>query len=78
MCAIAETQTAAPMDARDAADRAVNLLEPDFVTVNLPTTLPLPWMKSSRIRLSERVYLGGSWTPRVAGFGPNALLKRWH
>ena len=57
--AIAETQTAAPMDARDAADRAVNVLEPDFVTVNLPTTLRLPRMKSS-FRISHR--FARSWT----------------
>lgn len=35
------------VDPRDTADRAPNILEPDFVTVNLPTTLRLPRLKSS-------------------------------
>lgn len=30
---------------------------------------------SSRVRLSQRVYVVGSWTPRAAGFGPGNSLK---
>jgi hypothetical protein len=50
------TQTEPPprrIDPRDAADRRPNALEPDFVTVNLPTTLRLPRYKSA-FRISHR------------------------
>src|SRR5688500_2193058 len=50
------TQTEPPpprIDPRDAADRRPSALEPDFITVNLPTTLRLPRYKSA-FRISHR------------------------
>lgn len=41
------------MDPRDVADRKRSLAEPDFVTVNLPTTLRLPRYESS-FRMAHR------------------------
>ncbi len=41
------------IDPRDAADRRPSALEPDFITVNLPTTLRLPRYKSA-FRISHR------------------------
>ena len=41
------------VDPRDAADRRPSTLEPDFTTVNLPTTLRLPRHKSA-FRISHR------------------------
>ena len=41
------------LDPRDAADRKLNLAEPDFTTVNLPTTLRLPRYKSA-FRVAHR------------------------
>jgi hypothetical protein len=53
----AQQQESAPppaiVDPRDLADRQPNLLEPDFTTVNLPTTLRLPRHKSA-FRISHR------------------------
>jgi hypothetical protein len=49
-------QTASPPpnpDPRDERDLALNLVEPDFTTVNLPTTLRLPRMKSA-FRVTHR------------------------
>ena len=43
----------AAMDPRDIADRRPNLAEPDFTTVNLPTTLRLPRYKSA-FRITHR------------------------
>jgi uncharacterized beta barrel domain-containing protein DUF5777 len=40
-------------DPRDGRDMALNLVEPDFTTVNLPTTLRLPRMKSA-FRVTHR------------------------
>jgi Membrane bound beta barrel domain (DUF5777) len=40
-------------DPRDERDLALNLVEPDFATVNLPTTLRLPRMKSA-FRVTHR------------------------
>jgi hypothetical protein len=40
-------------DPRDERDMALNLAEPDFTTVNLPTTLRLPYMKSA-FRVTHR------------------------
>jgi len=45
-------QAPAP-DPRDERDLALNLAEPDFTTVNLPTTLRLPRMKSA-FRVTHR------------------------
>jgi hypothetical protein len=42
-----------PIDPRDAADRRLNLAEPDFTIVNLPTTLRLPRYKSA-FRIAHR------------------------
>ena len=41
------------IDPRDAADRKLNLVEPDFTVVNLPTTLRLPRYKSA-FRIAHR------------------------
>jgi hypothetical protein len=53
----AQEASAAPqpaaMDPRDIADRRPNLVEPDFTTVNLPTTLRLPRYKSA-FRITHR------------------------
>ena len=49
-------QTASPPpspDPRDERDMALNLVEPDFTTVNLPTTLRLPRMKGA-FRVTHR------------------------
>jgi hypothetical protein len=43
----------APPDPRDVADRRPSLVEPDFTTINLPTTLRLPRYKSA-FRISHR------------------------
>lgn len=53
--ASAQDQSTPPaaLDPRDAADRRPNLLEPDFTTVNLPTTLRLPRFKGS-FRITHR------------------------
>ena len=55
--AISHAQTAAApapvVDPRDAADRRPSLAEPDFTTINLPTTLRLPRYKSS-FRMAHR------------------------
>ncbi len=53
---LAQSQTPAPApgpDPRDEADLALNLAEPDFTIVNLPTTLRLPRMKSA-FRVTHR------------------------
>ena len=47
------TPPAPQVDPRDAADRRLNLIEPDFTLVNLPTTLRLPRYKSA-FRISHR------------------------
>ena len=49
----AQTPAAAAPDPRDERDLALNLAEPDFTTVNLPTTLRLPRMKSA-FRVTHR------------------------
>ena len=53
----AQQQESAPppatIDPRDLADRRPSLVEPDFTTVNLPTTLRLPRYKSA-FRISHR------------------------
>jgi uncharacterized beta barrel domain-containing protein DUF5777 len=46
-------QAPAAPDPRDIADRRPNLVEPDFTTVNLPTTLRLPRYRSA-FRISHR------------------------
>jgi len=53
----AQQQKSAPppalIDPRDIADRQPSLVEPDFTTINLPTTLRLP-RHTSAIRISHR------------------------
>jgi len=53
----AQQQESAPppsaIDPRDLADRRPSLVEPDFTTINLPTTLRLPRYKSA-FRISHR------------------------
>ena len=53
--ALAQDQSVPPaaIDPRDVADRRPSLVEPDFTTVNLPTTLRLPRFKSS-FRITHR------------------------
>jgi hypothetical protein len=46
-------EAAASIDPRDASDRKLNLAEPDFTIVNLPTTLRLPRYKSA-FRITHR------------------------
>jgi Membrane bound beta barrel domain (DUF5777) len=57
VCAgVAQAQEMPPpsaIDPRDAADRKLNLAEPDFTIVNLPTTLRLPRHKSA-FRIAHR------------------------
>ena len=50
--AVSHGQASQP-DPRDLADRALKLSEPDFTTINLPTTLRLPRMKSA-FRVTHR------------------------
>jgi hypothetical protein len=49
---LAQTPSSA-IDPRDAADRQPSLVEPDFTTINLPSTLRLPRYKSA-FRLTHR------------------------
>lgn len=52
--AVSFAQAPAPApDPRDERDMALNLAEPDFTTLNLPTTLRLPRMKSA-FRVTHR------------------------
>ena len=52
--AVSFAQAPAPTpDPRDERDMALNLVEPDFTTVNLPATLRLPRMKSA-FRVTHR------------------------
>ncbi len=58
-------QTPAPTpDPRDERDMALNLAEPDYTTVNLPTTLRLPRMKSA-FRVTHR--FARSWSDGTFG-----------
>jgi hypothetical protein len=59
----AQTPVPTP-DPRDERDMALNLAEPDFTTVNLPTTLRLPRMKSA-FRVTHR--FARSWSAGTFG-----------
>src|SRR5215218_3088719 len=76
-----QQESAAPpptVDPRDAADRKPSVVEPDFTTINLPTTLRLPRYKSA-FRISHR-FAGtlngdfGELASRLFGLDSGALI----